>query len=81
MLSNQTIHEFRKNAGEMVKVSLGNYLGADVVSIWVFYNSGDTEEEWRPTKKGISLQTSLIPELKKGVDNAYKEYQRMNSPN
>ena len=81
MSSNQSIYEFRKNAAEIVRIGLGNYLGKDVMSIWVFYNNGDTEEEWKPTKKGISLHTSLIPELKKGVDMAYEEYQRMNDLN
>ena len=34
------------------------------------------KEDWRPTKKGISIRTDLIPELRKGLDKAQKAWQK-----
>jgi len=75
MLENKLIHEFQKNPDEKVKVELGNYRGTDVINIWVYYNAGETKEDWRPSRKGISLSINHITELKEGVDKAYKEWQ------
>lgn len=79
MLDNQTIHEFKKNLYETVRLSLGNFKGSDVLSIWVFYNNDGDGGEWKPSNKGISLQAKHIPELKKGIDKAYEEYQKQNN--
>lgn len=81
MLDNQIIHEFKKNIHETVRLSFGNFKGSDVISIWVFYNSDENGGGWKPSHKGISLLTTHLPELKKGIDKAYKEYQRLNNTN
>lgn len=81
MLNNQIIHEFKKNLYETVRLSLDNFKGSDILSIWVFYSNDGDEGEWKPSKKGVSLQAKHIPELKKGIDKAYKEYQRLNNTN
>jgi hypothetical protein len=64
------IHTISKNAKEQVRVEFMNYLGSDVLNLWVYYNAGDTKEEWRPSKKGLSISTDHIPDLKEAVDKA-----------
>lgn len=77
MLNNQTIHEFRKNVKEKIKVGFNSFKGSDLLSIWVYFDNSVTGvEDWRPSKKGISMRTDLMPELKKGIDKAYKEYEK-----
>lgn len=75
MLETKLIHEFQKNSREKVKVELGNYRGTDVIIIWVYYNAGETKEDWQPTRRGISMSINHITELKEGVDKAHKEWQ------
>lgn len=70
------IHEFRKNQAEKIIIELKNYLGKDVISIWVYYNSGEIEDDWRPSRKGICMCVDLIPELKVGIDKAYEQWQK-----
>jgi hypothetical protein len=64
------IHTISKNAKEQVRVEFMNYRGQDVLNLWVYYNAGDTKEDWLPSKKGLSLSTDHIPELKEAVDKA-----------
>ncbi len=73
MPKEQVISEFRKNAKEEVRVSLSNYRGHDLIDIRVFYNSGNIDGDRFPTKKGITMSTKLIPDLKKAIDRAYDQ--------
>lgn len=70
------IHEFQKNPAEKVRVELKNYLGKDVINIWVYYNAGEEKDDWRPSRKGICMLTDLIPELKKGIEKACSQWQK-----
>jgi len=75
MNNEQLVHEFMKNALEKVKVEFSQYKGVDVIGIRVYYNAGLVKEDWKPSKKGITMRTDLIPELKKAIDKAYDEWQ------
>jgi len=79
MLENKLIHEFRKNPLEKVIVELTNYRGTDFVNIWVYYNASEDGEDWRPSRKGISLSIEHIDELKKGIVKAYEEWHKLTS--
>ncbi len=79
MPENRLIHEFQKNSDEKVRVEIGNYRGTDVINIWVYYNASETNEDWRPTRKGISLSIDHIAELKEGVGKAYEEWNSQTS--
>lgn len=61
----KTLHEFQKNALEVIRCSLTRFKGHQLVDIRAFYE--DEDGEWRPTKKGISVSVELIDELLKGV--------------
>jgi hypothetical protein len=77
MLANRVIYEFNKNAAEKVRAEFCNYKGHDILNLRVYFDAGDQEENWKPTKKGLALSVSLIPELKKAVDMASEEYERL----
>ena len=66
------IHTISKNAREQVRIEFMNYCGSDVLNLWVYYNAGNSMEEWRPSKKGLSISTDHIPDLKEAVDKAFQ---------
>lgn len=61
----QTLHEFQKNANEVLRFSLSKFKSHQLADIRVYYQ--DDQGEWRPTKKGISLSVDLVEELTEGV--------------
>jgi len=65
------IYEFPKNSQENIQVSLKTYRGTSVIDIRVFFPIAGGAP--RPTKKGITISTKLLPELTKSV-NALKEH-------
>jgi hypothetical protein len=69
------IHTISKNAKEQVRVEFMNYLGSDVLNLWVYYNAENGTEDWLPSKKGLSLSTDHIPDLKEAVDKAFKVWE------
>lgn len=81
MQNNQLVYEFRKNITEKVKVELLSYRGIEVINIRVYYNTDETKDEWKPTQKGITMRTDLIPEIKKAIDKAYKEWRKKGGTN
>ena len=70
-MENKIIAKFKKNANEIVQVTLNNYKGYDLIDIRVFFINDS--EELIATKKGISISTKLIPELKKALEKAEQE--------
>jgi len=72
------IYEFPKNVTEKVIAKVSEFRGRQVFSLWVYWNDSiNGTENWRPSKKGLAMQISLIPELKKAVDLAYEEYLKL----
>lgn len=76
MKENQVIHEFQKNANEKVRAEFCEYRGRDLFNLRVFFQPDNSNEEWIPSRKGITLSTSQIPELKEAVDKAYQQWKR-----
>ncbi len=60
----ELISEFSKNAREVVRVRLTEYGGHKLIDVRAWYQDG--EGGYKPGK-GLSLQRSLIPELKKAI--------------
>ena len=60
-----TNYSFKKNALEVVKASLTNYRGHDLIDlrIWMERKPG----EFTATKKGLSIRAELFPELKRAA--------------
>jgi hypothetical protein len=61
----QTLHSFSKNALEEVRASLTQYKGKQYVDLRVYYKAED--DEFRPTKKGLTLAPDLLPELEQAL--------------
>ena len=79
MQKNQLIHEFQKNTNEKVRAEFCEYKGRDLFNLRVFFHSDNNDLEWLSTKKGITLSTSHIPELKEALDKAYQEWKQRGS--
>ena len=74
----QLIHEFTKNGREKVRVEFMTYRGNDVLNLWVYYNADPTKEDWKPSRKGLSISTDLIGDLKEAVERAYQTWEKEN---
>lgn len=61
----QTIFSFPKNSLEEVRASLTEFKGRQYIDLRVFYKAED--DEFRPTKKGLTLSPELIPELEEAL--------------
>ena len=73
MQNSHVIYEFTKNTKEKVRAEFSQYLGKDLFSIRVYYQADEKANEWWPTRKGLTIRTSFIPELKEALDLAYQQ--------
>jgi hypothetical protein len=73
----QILHQFAKNATEEIRASLTEYKGHKLIDIRIYYEPEDGEER-RPTKKGITIDVGLYPELKKAMLEIEKELIKQN---
>ena len=71
----RTIHQFAKNATEEVRVSLTEFKGHKLIDLRIYYEPEEGGER-RPTKKGITIDVSLYPELKRALLRVEKELLR-----
>ena len=73
-ISPKLIHEFNKNASEVVRVQLTEYDGKELLDIRVWVTRD--EKNWIPTKKEVSIRIEQIEDLKQGIDKAVKEIEK-----
>lgn len=68
----KTVAIFQKNKFQEVRIGIREFKGNDLVDIrtWTL-TQGSTEMV--PTAKGISINISLLPELRKALDTVEKE--------
>jgi len=71
-MDNKIIQQFSRNNDEVVRVSLGSYKNRDYIDIRVFFTDKSTGE-LKPTKKGLTLLTTLVPELKSALHKCEAE--------
>jgi hypothetical protein len=64
------ISEFQKNKMEDFKLSLTEYQGHILLDFRIYFK--DKQGESKPTKKGITLNVKLFPELKEAITAAEK---------
>ena len=55
-----------RNQTEQVRVGVKEFKGKSYIDIRIYYM--DDQGEWKPTKKGVSLSTEYITELKDAVN-------------
>jgi len=71
------IARISKNSQEEVIVQLTKYKEYDLVDVrvWIKPLEGEDGEPGKPTKKGISLNPSILPELIEALKRADELYQ------
>jgi len=67
----KTISVFKKNKFQEVRVGVREFKGNDLVDIrtWTMTQGS---EEMVPTAKGVSINITLLPELKKALEDVEK---------
>ena len=64
-----TVATLARSASLEIRVGIRTYLGRKYADVRT-YIKGDGEQEWRPTKKGFTLNPTLLPELLRGLETA-----------
>ena len=66
---NKTISTIEKNATEEIRIELTDFKGHDLIGIRV-YTDVDNNTDKVPTRKGITCNVKLIPDLVKALSDA-----------
>lgn len=68
----KTVFVFQKNKFQEIRVGIREYKGNDLIDIrtWTLTQGS---EEMVPTAKGVSINVSLLADLKKALDIVEKE--------
>ncbi len=68
----KTVFTFKKNKFQEVRVGIREYKGNDLIDIrtWTMTQGS---EDMVPTAKGVSINISLLSELKKAITEVEKE--------
>lgn len=66
------VYQFPKNATEEVRASLTEYKGHKLIDLRIYYEPEEGGER-RPTKKGVTIDVGLYPELKKAMIKMERE--------
>jgi len=64
------IADIEKNTNERIRIELTRYKDHDLIGLRVYYKVKLTENEWGPTKKGITCRVELLPEIIKALQDA-----------
>lgn len=67
----QVIAEIPKNKTETVRIALTEYNGHDLIALRVFVQTA-ADDEPRPTKKGVTLRVTLLPEIIEALGEAHE---------
>jgi len=73
----KTVAVFRKNKFQEVRVGIREYKGNDLIDIrtWTMTQGS---EEMVPTAKGVSINVSLLDDLRKSLNEVEKELKANN---
>jgi hypothetical protein len=75
MAEDKVVASFKRNPTEEVRAGIKEFKGRTYIDLRIYYM--DDQGEWKPTRKGISLATDFMPELKKAVDSIEKELKKI----
>ena len=64
-MTTESLYSFSKNSMEQVRAFVSEFKGKSYINLRVFFE--DDKDTWRPTKKGLTLDPALLPELKAAV--------------
>ena len=71
-MEKKMIYSFKRNDTEEVRISAGTYKEKEYVDIRIFY-CDKTSGEWKPTKKGVTINRNLFGEFMEGLKRAEQE--------
>ena len=60
----------QKNSREEIRIELGEYRGHRLVNLRTWWSDGSS---WRPSKKGLVVQVSSLPELRAALEELEAE--------
>ena len=69
----KVIETIEKNTREEIRIALTKYKGFDLVDLRVFFHTGVLDDDPKPTKKGITFKTEVLPEVIEGLEEAKNE--------
>jgi hypothetical protein len=70
-----TVAEWRRSRRECIRISLEQYRGRNVVSLWTFWTGEDGKEH--AGRHGISLDVSHTPKLARGFKRAERRAKKI----
>ena len=65
-MNKQVVYEFQRNQNERVCATIGSYKDRVYIDLRVFFNDPESGE-LRPTKKGLTIENTLLPHLKNAL--------------
>ena len=75
MAEDKVVSSFKRNPTEEVRAGIKEFKSRRYIDLRIYYM--DDQGEWKPTRKGISLATDFMPELKKAVGAIETELKTM----
>lgn len=74
---NKLVDQFHKNSQELVEIHISEWKAQDYVDIriWTLPNPAEPETQ-QPTKKGICINSELLPRLIKALEKAQKTLEK-----
>ncbi len=75
MAEDKVLYSFKRNPTEEVRAGVKEFKKKAYIDIRIYYM--DDKGEWKPTKKGVSLSTDFLPELKEAVAAIEAELKKM----
>jgi hypothetical protein len=66
------IAEIYKNTAKRIRVSVEEYKGHKFIDCRVYYE--DDQGEWKPKKRGISLNNAIIDEVTSALNKAKSSF-------
>jgi hypothetical protein len=73
MAEDKIVASFKRNPTEEVRAGIKEFKGRRYIDLRIYYL--DDQGEWKPTRKGISLATDFMSELKQAVESLENELQ------
>ena len=70
-MAEKVVAKFAKNATEQVRVTLTEWKGYPLLDVRVYFQ--DAQGEYKPSRKGLTLNRDLVPELLAGLEAARAE--------
>ena len=74
MAEDKIVASFKRNPTEEVRAGIKEFKGRRYIDLRIYYM--DDQGEWKPTRKGISLATDFMAELKQAVEAIETELQQ-----